>query len=187
MEAIKKKTLNLEDVTTWPALRFERTYRALMNVLYKPTSSATQSLPPSSAAYTPPNQTTIPANPNLSKESTGSTSSAASKAERFTEKFADGFIEASFESVSQQLGEDIPWLDPRHHFRLTFPFYSSFIFGLKGSSEHKMTIRLGMQTVTAIDDGGISLSCNSQFFVSRVLSLEVYHSLVKLISPRPNA
>jgi len=38
-----------------------------------------------------------------------------------------------------------------------------------------------MQTVTAIDDGGISLSSNRDFFVSRVLSLEVSHSLIKLI------
>jgi hypothetical protein len=44
-----------------------------------------------------------------------------------------------------------------------------------------MTIRLGMQTVTAIDDGGISLSSNRDFFVSYVLSLEVPHPLIELI------
>jgi hypothetical protein len=125
MNAIKNNTLNLENVTSWPALRFERTYRALINVLYKPTSSAKPIIQPSNIAFTPPNQTTVPADPNFSKESTistGSTSSAASKAEHFTEKFADAFIEASFESISRQLGENIPWLDPRRQFRLIFPF-----------------------------------------------------------------
>jgi hypothetical protein len=67
MEAIKKKTLNLEDVTTWSALRFERTYSAPMNVLYKPSSSTKPSLQQSSPVYTPPDQSTIPANPKFSK------------------------------------------------------------------------------------------------------------------------
>lgn len=40
----------------------------------------------------------------------------------------------------------------------------------------KMTIRLGMQMVTAIDDPTESI-----FFLSRVLSSEVCHSLIKLI------
>jgi len=44
-----------------------------------------------------------------------------------------------------------------------------------------MKIRLGMQTVRAKDDGGISLSSNDELSVSRVLSLEVSHSLTKLI------
>lgn len=68
MEAIRKKTFNLEDVTTWPSVRFERAYRALTSVLYKPTSSSKPLLQPSSTAHTPPNQTTIPANPNGSKD-----------------------------------------------------------------------------------------------------------------------
>jgi hypothetical protein len=131
MKAIKDETLDFEDLTCWPALLFVRSYRALVNVLYKPTPLAQSSLPASDTLSTPPNQATIPANPNFSKESrfsTGSSSSAASKAEHFTEKFADAFIEASFESISRQLGEDIPWLDPKRRFRLIFPLYSLLSF-----------------------------------------------------------
>jgi hypothetical protein len=127
MDAIKNNTLNLEDVTSWPALRFERTYMALMNVLYKPTSSA-KPIQQSNITFTPPNQTTVPADPKFSKGSiisTGSTSSAASKAEHFTEKFAEAFIEASFQSISRQLGENISWLDPGRQFKLIFPFIPS--------------------------------------------------------------
>src|SRR5271170_61168 len=179
MEAIKDKTLDFEDLPSWPALLLVWSYRALKNVLYKPAPLTQSSLPASNTLSTPPNQATIPANPKFSKESTGSSSSAASKAEHFTEKFAEAFIEASFESISRQLGEDIPWLDPKRRFRLIFPLL--VIICLKDRSQHKMTIRLGMQTVTVIDDGGISLSSNRDFFVSHVLSLEVSHSLIKLI------
>jgi hypothetical protein len=128
MDAIKNNSLNLEDVTSWPALRFERTYKALIIVIYKPTSYAKPTVQPSNNPFTPPNQTTAPADPKFSKESAisiGSMSSAASKAEYFTEKFADAFIEASFESISRQLGEKISWLDPRRQFKLIFPFFHS--------------------------------------------------------------
>jgi len=100
MGAIKNETLDFEDLNSWPALLFVRAYDSLMNVLYKPVPSAKPTSLPSNAPYTPPNQTTIPANPNFSKESTlstTSTSSAASKAEHFTEKFADAFIQINLE------------------------------------------------------------------------------------------
>ena len=92
-EAIKDETLDFEDLTSSLALRFERTYRALMDVLSKPNPLS------SSASYTPPNHQLFPQTLNFSKKSTlssVSTSSAASKAEHFIDRFADAFIEASF-------------------------------------------------------------------------------------------
>jgi len=131
MKAVKDETLNFKHLKSWPALLFVRAYKALINVLYKPTPPSPKlSLLPSHAVYTPPNQTTIPPNPNFSKESNlsaASSSSAASKAEHFTERFADAFIEASFESILDELGRGIPWLDPSRGYRLSFRSISFII------------------------------------------------------------
>lgn len=122
MSAIKNDTLDFEDLNSWPALLFVRAYKSLMNVLYKSTPSSKPTPDPSTAPFTPPNQTSVPADPNFSKESAlsaDSASSAASKAEHFTEKFIDAFVEASFESVRRYLG-GLPWLDPCQTFTLKF-------------------------------------------------------------------
>jgi hypothetical protein len=61
---------------------------------------------------TPPNKTTIPANPKFSAESTASSdswSSSDSRAEHFTHQFAYQFINASLLSVKTCIG-NIPWL-----------------------------------------------------------------------------
>ena len=119
MNAIKNDTLDFEDLKSWPALLFVRAYDSLMNVLYKPIPSTPT---PSNAPFTPPNQTTIPANPNFSKESSlsaASGSSAASKAEHFTQKFADAFIEASFKAIQRSL-DGLSWLDPSQMFTVKF-------------------------------------------------------------------
>jgi hypothetical protein len=61
---------------------------------------------------TPPTQTTVPANPKYSGESTESTdswSSSDSRPEHFTHLFAYQFVNASRRAVQKQLGK-IPWL-----------------------------------------------------------------------------
>ena len=64
---------------------------------------------------TPPNQTTIPANPKFSGDSTGSSnswSSSDSNPEHFTHLFAYQFINASLLAVQKYLGK-IPWLEEK--------------------------------------------------------------------------
>jgi hypothetical protein len=61
---------------------------------------------------TPPNQTTVPANPKYSGESIESAdswSSSDSRAEHFTHLFAYQFVNASKRAVKKQLWK-IPWL-----------------------------------------------------------------------------
>jgi len=67
---------------------------------------------PSLQPCTPPNQTTVPANPKYSGDSIGSAdswSSSDSREEHFTHQFAYQFITASRRAVGKQLRE-IPWL-----------------------------------------------------------------------------
>lgn len=125
MEAIRAKTFNFEEATSWPALLFKSAYSALVRVLEKRSISEVISADlPFHTPFTPPNQTTTPANPTFSADSnatvasTVSTSSRESKAEHFTERFAHAFIEASLLALENQIGPHIPWLHPRAHFYL---------------------------------------------------------------------
>jgi hypothetical protein len=64
---------------------------------------------------TPPNQTTIPADPKFSGESTDSSnswSSSDSNPEHFTHLFAYQFINASLVAVRKYFGK-IPWLEEK--------------------------------------------------------------------------
>jgi hypothetical protein len=61
---------------------------------------------------TPPNQTTVPTNPQYSGESTESAdswSSSDSRPEHFTHQFAYQFVNASRQAIKKQLWK-IPWL-----------------------------------------------------------------------------
>jgi hypothetical protein len=121
MQAVKEHKIIFENITTWPALRFEPAYEALVSVLAKaprvgPSSDGTcrqeQTQDPQK---TPPNQSTVPANPNYS----GSTASSSdSKAETFTDRFVDRFVESTIYSL-REITRNMPWLASHRGFYLS--------------------------------------------------------------------
>ena len=126
MEAIKAGKVDFDEIETWPAGKFEYAYDSLVRVLEKPRSTKTTpsvhtapsnnpvSNLPSSEPYTPPNQTTTPGNPDFSGSSHITASSTESKAEHFTQSFAELFVRAS--QAVLKLGKTMPWLKPEEQF-----------------------------------------------------------------------
>jgi hypothetical protein len=119
MEAVKAHEVDFETLG-WPAYYFDAAYMALIRVLQRPLSAT------SPAPYkTPLHQTTVPANPNLSKESDssmGSNSSCESKPEPFTELFMDEFVIGALGSIKRELAMPIPWLHQEHSFYLSMEY-----------------------------------------------------------------
>ena len=125
MEAVRKSKVNWFEVQrSWPALTFFSTaYSKLSSILEKGQSSSSKR---ALAAYdTPPNQTTIPADPTYSHQSKSSKhsidtiSSGDSKRENYTQLFADSFITASLTVFQLYSGTTISWLDPVYEFALS--------------------------------------------------------------------
>ena len=104
---LKAAAENTVDIDTLPAsmVPFVTANEELIKILRR---RETPSLQP----CTPPNQTTVPANPKYSGnsiESAESWSSSDSRAEHFTHLFGYQFINASRRAVGRQL-QKIPWL-----------------------------------------------------------------------------
>jgi hypothetical protein len=123
MEAVKARAVNFYDLD-WRAACFIAAYRALIRVLQRPLSTSPTSVP----YKTPPHQVTVPANPNLSKEShssmgsTGSSASCESKPESFSERFLDEFVTGVLSSIEDKLAMPIPWLRQDHSFSLSMEY-----------------------------------------------------------------
>jgi hypothetical protein len=119
MEAVKAHTVDFETLG-WPAPYFDAAYMALIRVLQRPLSAT------SPAPYkTPPHQTTVPANPNLSNESGSSMESNAScesKPETFTKRFMADFVTGTLNSIRRELAMTIPWLRQEHNFYLSMEY-----------------------------------------------------------------
>ena len=110
MEDVKFGTFNFET----PQLgRFENAYDALVSVLEKRKSSSKRPRKP----QTPPNQTTIPANPKFSGSST------ESKGEPFVQKFADRFTDSSLGAVRSWL-DNFSWIHNKYKVRLISQYIS---------------------------------------------------------------
>jgi hypothetical protein len=121
MASVKAHKVNFKNLD-WPATYFVGAYKGLIRVLQRPLPSAPPLLSsapllsstPTSAPYkTPPHQTTVPANPNLSKESDsslGSSSSCESKPEPFIELFMADFVAGVLNSIEDELAMPISWL-----------------------------------------------------------------------------
>ena len=120
MQAVKEHKIIFDNITTWPALRFEPAYKALIRVLEKaprvePPSGSTRRQEQPDPEKTPPTQSTVPADPNFS----GSTASSSdSKAESFTDRFADRFVEGTLGAL-EQITINIPWLASHRGFYLS--------------------------------------------------------------------
>jgi hypothetical protein len=83
MRAVKALQVDYETLG-WPAPYFDAAYKSLVRVLQRPLLLAS----PGPSKTTPSQQTTVPPNPNFSKEShpsSGSSASCESKSEHFTE------------------------------------------------------------------------------------------------------
>jgi hypothetical protein len=120
MDAVKARRVNFEALG-WPAYYFDAAYKALVRVIQRPLELH----PPAQPYNTPPRQTTVPANPNLSKESdmsTGSSASCESKPEPFTERFMDEFVTGVLASIQNQLAMPIPWLNKDDGFYLSMEY-----------------------------------------------------------------
>jgi hypothetical protein len=135
---------------------------------------------------TPPGQTTVPENPNLSGGSTSTSSSTESKAEPCSQDFAKDFLKATFITISRLIGR-FEWANPNIKVRLS-PQYIILIVPLIYSTDGTMEIRLGkMQVIKAIDDGGVSMSFQPDYNSNQrsqlvVLSIEVLPSISFLTS-----
>jgi hypothetical protein len=129
---------------------------------------------------TPPNRTTVPANPKYSGESTESAnswSSSDSRAEHFTHQFAYQFINASRRVVQRQLGK-IHWLTENCNELISrlHPSPPQLILSL----HQNMKIKLGIEMINVIDDGGLVLSSSRVDIhkIPPVLSVEVISPFV---------
>jgi hypothetical protein len=123
MEAVKARTVDYETLG-WPATYFSAAYKSLIRVLQRPLSTTPTQYKTSAPYDTPPHQTTVPANPNLSKESDssmGTDSSCQSKPEPFTERFMDEFVTGVLGSIDREL-MPIPWLRQEHNFYLSMEY-----------------------------------------------------------------
>ena len=131
--------------------------------------------------HTPPNRTTVPANPNYSGGSTDSASSgsssdswssADSRPEHFTHQFVYQFINASQQAVEAQLGR-IPWLIESCNELICRSARLSL--NAKFSTHQYMKIKLGSERINVIDDGGLVLSSSKvdKHKIPPVLSIEV--------------
>jgi hypothetical protein len=131
-------------------LRFESMYTSLATLLMR--------LRPSNqpiAFNTPPQQTTVPGDPNYSGGSTETSSSLESKAEPYAQNVAIDFLKATYLTMSGWI-ESVQWANPAAKVSLSTK-YIQVIFLFDCSAYGTMEIRLGkVQIVKAIDDGGMS-------------------------------
>lgn len=105
---------------SWPALAFATAYERLSSILERGQSSSSKN---ALAMYaTPPNQTTIPADPKYSNESERSLNTISSgddEREHYTELFANDFVAASMTVFRLYVAETMSWLNPIYDFRLS--------------------------------------------------------------------
>lgn len=135
------------------------------------------------APITPPSLTTAP---NIgSGGSVDSRGSADSKAEHFTEYFVHKFVQACLVAVRRDL-KVMSWL-PNENYKLGIRYVGCIAFEVTTiSARHSMKFTLGVQTITAIDDGGLSLFERSRYNpqLPRVLSIETKRKKHKKLSDR---
>jgi hypothetical protein len=95
---------------------FSKFYDDLTQIVRKNLPAETQAA--ISQSFTPPNQTTIPSNPQYSSSSTGSGSSRESKPEHHTQTAANAFLYANLKSIETQLKRFAWYQDHNGNYRL---------------------------------------------------------------------
>jgi hypothetical protein len=151
---------------------FNSTYRSLASLLARLRRSSQTQV----AFATPPGQTTVPEDPNRSG---GSTSSTESKPELYAQNTACSFLDDTYSTVAEWMGR-FEWTNSDSKLYL-YPQYDTLLFVelIIRSAVQRMEIRIGRaQSITAIDDGGISMNfrrdpASSQLSQRAILSIEV--------------
>ena len=150
---------------------FKSTYRSLAGLLARLRRSTQTQI----SFAMPPGQTTMPEDPNRSG---GSTSSTESKPEPYAHNVAFNFLEDTYSTIAKWM-KRFEWVNPDTKLYL-YPQYNTIMSLLiVHSAVQRMNIRIGRaQSITAIDDGGISMNfrrdpASSQLSQRVVLSIEV--------------
>ena len=187
LDAIGKRKMNLLSMNGLIAL-FASANCELTEITRKkipePLSTATCAAPSlHTQMTTPPGQTTNPVDAKFSGESTQSGGTDESKHENYSDIFTLLFLKAALHAFRDQL--DLSWINENvlGTLDVKYTLHSRNLILRKG----RMKMKLGVEIVTAHNDGGLEFQRSEQFEIPPLLSFEVVHSVFNCPDIRQNA